>query len=329
MRYLFTLLSLGATLGLSAQTRNVEDIDKNSYKTKLFNKTEWMIENLKVEHYNNGDAIVDGNLEDVNSEIFDSYDPFTGRMMHMNNDPENTKIFGRLYNFNVTEDERKICPTGWEIPSYKDFLELADFIMNTEYAEGTYQNDKGDFSTIKIPDMGTILKSEDLWAENLGGKDEWEFNLLPTGFRNRFDASTFPTISYIQMNETARMWCKEHMRANGGNARMSMVITNRDTPSDKVDYDKENSAYNSSFMYIAGTHHTEGQNIRCIRHIKSDITSIEETNEYTLEIYPNPASSYILINSNKIETGTVEIYKVSVETVTASTLSFINYKIDI
>ena len=330
MKQLFTLFALGCTLSISAQTGSVTDIDNNTYKTKVYNNTEWMIENLKVTHYNNGDEILDGNLDDNNSGSIVDYEQYVGRMMHMENNSANTEIYGLLYNFNVTEDERMICPAGWEVPSYKDFLELADFIMGTEYADVDYRNSSGDLPKFKsFPEIGTKLKSKTTWAHNLEGTDEFEFNVLPTGFRNRYDGKNFQTVEYIQMYETARIWCKEHMRAGEGNARMSMVITNRDQPSDKGDYSSDNMEYNSSLMFIAGNHYSEGQNIRCIRKTNNTITALKNTDSVKLTVYPNPATSYILISGHDSGKGVLRVYNLSGSLVKDASFTFSENKIDI
>ena len=251
--------------------------------------------------------------------------------MQFNNDPELTKMYGRLYNHDVTEVEAGICPEGWEVPLYKDFLELVDFIMDTKHAEGNYLDSNGDFNkNSTFENVANKLKSKDLWDYNLGGTDEVEFNIMPTGFRNRYNASNFKTIEYIQMHETARIWCKEQMRVKPGyNGRMSMVITNRIQPSDKGDYSTDNMEYNSSLLYLSSSHHSEGQNIRCIKKNGNVPTSINKEESLKLAIYPNPATSYILISGADTDNGILRIYNLSGSLVKEARFTSSENKIDI
>ena len=119
------------------------------------------------------------------------------------------------------------------------------------------------------------------------------------------------------------------MRAVEGNARMSMVITNRDQPSDKGDYSSDNMEYNSSLMFIAGNHYSEGQNIRCIRKTNNTITALKNTDSVKLSVYPNPATSYILISGFDSGKGVIKVYNLSGSLVKDASFTFSENKIDL
>jgi uncharacterized protein (TIGR02145 family) len=79
----------------------------------------WMCENLNVDHYQNGDPI---------PEIRDAREwesLRTGAWCNYNNDPENGKKYGKLYNWYAVSDPRGLAPKGWHIPRYTEFLALA------------------------------------------------------------------------------------------------------------------------------------------------------------------------------------------------------------
>ena len=73
-----------------------------------------MKQNLKVESYKNGDEIqTDYSNEDWVSLTEGAYSIY-------NEDDLNTDIYGNLYNWWAANDDRGICPEGWEIPSGDD-----------------------------------------------------------------------------------------------------------------------------------------------------------------------------------------------------------------
>jgi uncharacterized protein (TIGR02145 family) len=80
---------------------------------------DWMCENLNADHYQNGDHI---------PEVKDTREwgtLKTGAWCNYNNDPENGKKYGKLYNWYAVNDRRGLAPKGWHIPRYTEFLALA------------------------------------------------------------------------------------------------------------------------------------------------------------------------------------------------------------
>jgi hypothetical protein len=83
------------------------DIDGNAYKTVVIDDKVWFAENLKVTHFQNGDAI---------PQVSDSADwnALTGPgMCSYRNDPAFDCPYGKLYNHHVVADQRNPCPSGW------------------------------------------------------------------------------------------------------------------------------------------------------------------------------------------------------------------------
>ena len=52
------------------------------------------------------------------------------------NNPNNTIIYGKLYNFYTVVDSRYLCPTGWHIPSNTEWLNLANYLGGESVAGG-------------------------------------------------------------------------------------------------------------------------------------------------------------------------------------------------
>jgi uncharacterized protein (TIGR02145 family) len=99
----------------------VTDIDGNTYNTVKLSEQWWMVGNLKVTHYRNGEAIP--NI--VESEEW--FNLTTGAYCNYNNDEANVATYGRLYNWYVVNDSRGIAPTGWHVPTEEECVELMDF----------------------------------------------------------------------------------------------------------------------------------------------------------------------------------------------------------
>jgi len=86
------------------ETGTVTDIDGNIYITVRIGEQWWMAENLKTEHYRDGQGI-----------LFDKvYD----------NDDSNKDFYGLLYNWNDVNDVRGIAPNGWHVPSDEEWQTL-------------------------------------------------------------------------------------------------------------------------------------------------------------------------------------------------------------
>jgi len=80
----------------------------------------WMVENLNVTHYRNGDPIT--NVTD-NTQWFnlttEAYCDYTG--------------YGRIYNSYAVQDSRNIAPTGWHVPSDAEWTILSDYLINNGF----------------------------------------------------------------------------------------------------------------------------------------------------------------------------------------------------
>jgi uncharacterized protein (TIGR02145 family) len=121
----------GTTYGNSVQfTTNTVDLDGNLYHSITIGAQVWMVENLKVTHYRNGDPVpnVTDNTqwESLNQGAYCDY----------NNDPGNTAVYGHLYNSYATSDQRNICPEGWRLPTNADWLQLEVFLGGNNVAGG-------------------------------------------------------------------------------------------------------------------------------------------------------------------------------------------------
>jgi uncharacterized protein (TIGR02145 family) len=122
------------------ETGSVTDIDGNTYRTVKIGNQWWMAENLKVKHYNNGEAILNTSIIASDSAweacLIGSYCFYSDSLL------------GCLYNHMALEDSRKIAPEGWHIPSDEEWktleLHIGMSLQNTnEFAwRGTNEGEK-------------------------------------------------------------------------------------------------------------------------------------------------------------------------------------------
>jgi uncharacterized protein (TIGR02145 family) len=87
----------------------IKDIDGNEYRILSYGEFDWMIDNLKTKHFNNGDEI------NTCREflLFDEKGPF---QWACNGNETNVATYGRLYTWYAVTDSRNLCPAGWHVP---------------------------------------------------------------------------------------------------------------------------------------------------------------------------------------------------------------------
>ena len=86
-------------------------IDENCISSVTICDQTWMLKNLDVSTYRNGDPIP----QVTDPTAWDALT--TGAWCYFNNDPANGAIYGKLYNWYAINDPRGLAPPGWHIPS--------------------------------------------------------------------------------------------------------------------------------------------------------------------------------------------------------------------
>ena len=152
---LLIFISLTAVLKSKAQSTGsgLMDIEGNTYKSILLGKQEWMMDNLKVTKYRNGQSIP--HIQD--SIVWNAWK--NGAYVFYKNDTKH----GILYNWMAVNDSRGVCPTGWHVPSSFEWDTLAKFLGGNEVAGGK---------------MKTKLHWE---TPNTSATNESSFHALPKG----------------------------------------------------------------------------------------------------------------------------------------------------
>jgi len=150
----------------------VTDIDGNVYQTIKIGDQWWMVENLKVTHYRNGDPIPNVTDGGTWSGLT------TGAYCEYNNDPGNVVTYGRLYNWYAVDDSRNIAPEGWHVPSDAEWKQL-EMYLGMSQAEADATGWRGTDEGGKLKEAGTTH-----WlSPNTGATNESGFTALPGGYR--------------------------------------------------------------------------------------------------------------------------------------------------
>ena len=158
----------------------VTDIDGNVYQTLVIGDQEWMVENLKVTHYRNGDPIP--HLTD-NSDWTSTTD---GAYCYYDNSSANGDIYGALYNWyavgdSAVGDSIGIAPEGWHVPTDEEIMELEMYLGMT-YEEANNTGWRGTNEGSKLSG------NADLWTDGALENDpefgSSGFDFLSGGYRN-------------------------------------------------------------------------------------------------------------------------------------------------
>lgn len=188
----------------------------------------WTTSNWRIKTYNNGDPIpyITDNTEWANAQ--------SGAMCYYNNDEENYKIYGALYNWYVIDDPRGICPEGWRVPTDKEIGAMAKKVGGT----------RGGGNCGGLKETG----KEHWFPFNTGATNSTGFTALPGGCRAQFEANPTPERLGIfgEINQFCYLWSSE--RADPFSAWASYI-----------------NGQNTYFHYGQGSYKYYGNSIRLIK----------------------------------------------------------------
>ncbi|MFC2123422.1 serine hydrolase [Bacteroidota bacterium] len=139
----------------------ITDIDGNVYKTVNIGNQKWIIENLNVSYFRNGDPIPEAK---TNAEWELAGTEGKPAWCYYNQDPGNASTYGKLYNWYAVNDPRGLDPEGWRVPSTKEWAKLIDYLEGEDIA-------------------GIKLKSTSGWDSDGNGDNSSKFTGLPGGGR--------------------------------------------------------------------------------------------------------------------------------------------------
>jgi uncharacterized protein (TIGR02145 family) len=133
----------------------------------------WMLKNLDVVTYRNGDTI---------PQVKDGdqwWRTTTGAWCWYSNDPAMGAKYGRLYNWYAVKDPRGLAPAGWHVPSDAEWKTL-EMCLGMTQTEADGFGWRGTDEGRKMKEAGTVHWS----GPNAGATDVYGFTALPGGYRD-------------------------------------------------------------------------------------------------------------------------------------------------
>jgi len=150
----------------------------------------WMVENLNVDNFRNGDPIPEAKTKEEWRLAGENKQP---AWCYYDNDPSNGTKYGKLYNWYAVNDSRGLAPQGLHIPTETEWTELSNNLGGEEVA-------------------GAKMKSTSGWNRMKNSIDQSGFSGSPGGARNYNGA--FDNIGYYgywwssKDNSTSVAWCR-------------------------------------------------------------------------------------------------------------------------
>lgn len=167
----------------NSSSATIKDIDGNEYTSVKIGDQTWMIENLKVTHYRNGDPIQNITENSKWSNLS------TGAWCYYNNMEKNDRDYGKLYNWYAVNDIRNIAPLGWHVPTDSEWATLINYLGGKDNAPK------------KLKETGTThWKEFDSEATNSS-----RFNALPGGQRED-NGSFFNNLGFSSFGNFGTWW---------------------------------------------------------------------------------------------------------------------------
>ena len=166
-------------------TNTVSDYDGNPYNTVLIDNQCWTRENLKVTKYNDGTDIPNV----TNGSAWATLNTGARAVYEVSGTPVSSYVgtYGYLYNWYAVNDSKKICPTGWHVPSTAEWSLLIDYMSGWLVA--------GD----KMKSTGDNVAGTGLWVPTNTGTDFYGFTAHPGGYR-------YQNGDFYNINRDAKFW---------------------------------------------------------------------------------------------------------------------------
>ncbi len=127
-------------MGVPCDNATISDIDSNVYHTVLIGTQCWMKENLRTTRYADGTTIPLG----TSASTTDAYRYYPTSNVNTNVNIRNVGLYGYLYNWpavmhgassssSVPSGVQGVCPTGWHVPSYNEWMQFLGFLSANGY----------------------------------------------------------------------------------------------------------------------------------------------------------------------------------------------------
>jgi uncharacterized protein (TIGR02145 family) len=194
-------ITVTAATSFTCGTSTIADYNNiNTYTTVSIGNQCWMAENLRTSKYSDGTDIPD---ETANTSGWGALTTGARTEYVAPGVTGYVSTYGYLYNWYAATDSRKICPTGWHVPTDSDWNKL---VKSIDSAADTTANTTANSST-QSSSAGALMKKNDvLWRTNTGTNSSG-FSALPGGVRD-IDGS------FILIRDYAFFWSASEYDSN-------------------------------------------------------------------------------------------------------------------
>jgi uncharacterized protein (TIGR02145 family) len=130
---LITFIILIIVVGSIAQETGTytDSRDGQTYKTVKIGTQVWMVGNLSVNTFRNGDIVPEAKTEDEWKKAAKEQKP---AWCYYNNDTANGKKYGKLYNWYAINDKRGLAPNGWHVSKETEWIALDKYLGKNGYS---------------------------------------------------------------------------------------------------------------------------------------------------------------------------------------------------
>ncbi len=247
---------VGGKPQVEEKTEKFESAVKNDFDSVIIDNQAWMIKNLNIKNFRNGDPIKEASNEEKWEEALTTETP---AWCYYDDDPINGDEYGLLYNYFAINDKRGLAPDGWGIPDEKDFKNLTKQLDGRSLRSRSGWSFYEEITEIDIADEETYKYQA---SSGGNGTNKSGFNLKSGGF--------YSSGRHIDLGHSGILWIKDSL---------SKFISSQDLHSSierKVkDYEEcfEFSYQHPPFINLTNS---GGFNVRCIKKDAEIILKDEE-----------------------------------------------------
>jgi uncharacterized protein (TIGR02145 family) len=152
---------------------HAQPVAGSGQKTVKIGPKEWMVENLNVAKFRNGDVIPQAKTAEQWKKAGEAGQP---AWCYYDNSDSLGMLFGKLYNWYALNDPRGLAPEGFHIPTNADWTAMTKYLTGVDVA-------------------GMKLKSVKGWKDTRSANNSSGFSALPGGMRN--DAGMFAGVNNL------------------------------------------------------------------------------------------------------------------------------------
>lgn len=166
----------------------------------------WMVKNLNVDKFRNGDPIPEAKTDDEWIKAGEDNQP---AWCYYKNDSTNGADLGKLYNWYAVNDKRGLSPAGWHIPSDTEWKTLIDYLGGEEIAGREMKSRKGWELDDNSPNSSGFTGLPGSWRSPWGefafsGTDACWWSTTECDTNNAFDRSLTAFFTFVQTDSTSK-----------------------------------------------------------------------------------------------------------------------------